>query len=141
MRSIIVASSIILFLTACMIALSFTVTRPLNVQIVPAQAKIADVVGFNLDTDQLYFGTINRNGVSKRSLSVTYSKDSFVVISAQGQMASWMSASEDAFFLPANTRKNIEFSLRPSLDSAFGNYTANVSVSFYRPIAQYLLSP
>lgn len=115
--------------------------QPIAERSIQAQVTIDNKIGFNLDTDKLYFGRVPENGFSSRDMMVSYDKDAFVIITAQGDLAPWIYASEDSFFLPADTSRKVTFNLKPASGMPLGKYSGVVIFSFYRPFTQSWFSP
>ncbi|MFP4112455.1 MAG: hypothetical protein ACLFUO_05640 [Candidatus Woesearchaeota archaeon] len=106
-----------------------------DIVIIPADLEVNDYVGFNLDNDALHFGSIKNQGNSRRNITVinTYGKTSLVVIEAEGEIASWISASENSFLLEEDTSRQVEFMIETPEFVDYGNYTGNVTITFKRP--------
>ena len=136
-RAVFVLIAIAVFLVATLLTIAFQ-ARPIAVKSVEAQVKVASVVGINLDTDKLYFGTVIPGGSAKRGLTVTAPQDTFVVLSIEGQHAVLFTPNKRSALLAKGENETFLFTASVPAGLADGNYSANVTVSFYRPFVRLL---
>ncbi len=102
-----------------------------EVLVVEAHAEVGDYVGFNLDTDKLYFGTVFPGGTSERAIFVSHYKKepAFVTVSVKGPMADWIEANPNKFLIYNGTRE-VMFRVTPPKDAEFGNHTSTIRFFF-----------
>ncbi|MBN1156298.1 hypothetical protein JXA85_01660 [Candidatus Woesearchaeota archaeon] len=98
---------------------------------VDAHVEIGDYVGFNLDTDKLYFGTVFPGGSAERAIQISHhlKEPSLVTIRIDGPIATWIEPEYYSFFL-YNQTKDIMFRIYPPRDAAFGNHTSTIRFFF-----------
>ena len=100
---------------------------------IPADVVVKGVGGLNLDTDRLHFGGVPPGDYAQRKIHISYTRDSHVQIMVKGDLAQFTSISENDFFLPANERKDINFTASIPENTTFGNYTGTIFLTFLRP--------
>jgi hypothetical protein len=86
---------------------------PLTVNEYAMNVYVGDKVGFNLDTDKLFFGIITPGGVGIKSINVsnTYAKPLKVRLAASGDLAKWAGISNETanpFILQPNETQNVK---------------------------------
>lgn len=93
---------------------------------------VGEIVGFNVGTEAVFFGTIQRGGSGNRDLIVTnnYTFPVKIDIRAYGELAKWVYVSENGFLLQPNENKTVKVSLIVPKDANFGNYTGILKVNF-----------
>ncbi len=112
--------------------------RPHSRKTIDAEVKVSDHVGFKLDTDKLYFGTITPGGSADRKVNISVPRDSYVVITMGGELKDWLRPKYNGFSLEADTQKAIKFTVHDPEKAEEGNYTGTVTFTFYRPFMKYL---
>lgn len=127
---------LVLTLSAALLSL-----RPHARYTLPVHVRVDDYVGINLDTDKLYFGTVYPGGGALRSVGVQTGKDSYVLITAEGQVGAWMTPDQNCFLLEKGGERSVSFSLRTPEETPLGNYTGTVTFTLYRPFVARLLAP
>ncbi len=133
--------AILLVIVLVCLSMSFLLLKiltPWKIQSFEAHVKVGDYVGINLDVDKLYFGTVMKGGVGKRGIIVNSPRNAFVLFSKEGSAADWI-VSPKSVFLTAGQNKSVEFEIKVPSDAKKGNYTANISLMFYNPLAETLL--
>jgi hypothetical protein len=100
---------------------------------VEAHVEVNDYVGFNLDTDKLYFGTVFPGGASERAIYVSYYKKepAYVTVSVTGPIADWIEPKPDRFLIYNETRE-VMFRITPPKDAVLGNHTSTIRFFFKR---------
>ena len=131
----------VLLLLLCSLLFLLGLTTPFVVQGVEGVVVVDDYVGIKLDDDKLYFGTVPEGNGAKRGLVISSDEDSFVIIKAVGESASWISPSDNFFLLDAGERKNVMFTLQVPDATPDGNYSIPIEVRLYRPAARAVLRP
>lgn len=92
-------------------------------------------VGINLDTDKVYFGTVPDGGSATRNITIANagSKKRFV-LSVDGPMAGWTSASDSQFALRSGESRTVTLNVEVPKNTTAGNYTSNLVITSYRAI-------
>lgn len=105
-------------------------TRGMQINVV-AERK----VGINLDTDKMYFGTVPDGGSASRNVTIANSgsKKRFV-LSVDGPLAGWTSASQSSFSLQPDENKTVTLQVAVPKNTTPGNYTSNLVITAYRAI-------
>ena len=93
---------------------------------------IGDSLGFNVDTDAIYFGTtIPGSSVSREVyLNNTLCEKAKVVIDVEGDLKNWISISDNRFILLKEEGKSVEFTVSPPEDVEKGNYSSKIMFYF-----------
>ena len=92
--------------------------------------KVADYMGFNVDTDAMYFGTVGPGSVAERDLEVNneLSVPREVVVQLSGELAPWVKPDEGTFILAPNENRSIKFTASPPEDAEFGEYNGTITL-------------
>jgi hypothetical protein len=98
------------------------------------QFEIGDKIGMNADTDALYFGKSYPGSVVKRYLNMSNNNNFplFVSIIIKGDIAQFISVSDNDFELQPGELKVITYFLRTDKNSVYGNYTGQTTILFKR---------
>jgi hypothetical protein len=104
-----------------------------EVRTIPADINVAKHVGINLNNDSLHFGTTFPYGGSKRDMTISFHKDALVEIKTFGEMKNWIYVSDNNFFLPANTEKELTFEVFVPSGTDERLYNGTVKIYFKRP--------
>ena len=101
----------------------FTVTPPMHIVFEDPNA-----------TETLKFTGGSAGFISKRDLNFRNNFNFAVKVkaTAQGQLANWVSFSENNFIVNPSETKNLTVSIRPPEDAAEGNYTGELIIKFYK---------
>src|SRR3989338_7211111 len=98
----------------------------LDIKTYEYEATIGNNVGINVDNDKIYFGTILKNGVSKRNIRIEgIQSKSIVKLKANGDL------SENIFIIDKDQVKEIEIILAPQ-NVEYGKYQGKVILFFLR---------
>ncbi len=140
-RKILLLSLLIILLFILSLASFFLlkILTPFNHYTFQSHVKVADYVGINLDNDKLYFGSVFPGGHARRSIVVSSPVNAFVTVSKAGDSAGWI-ISKPYFFINASDNVTIDFVVFVPSNASFGNYTSNITLKFYTPIAEYFLT-
>ena len=93
-----------------------------------ASLNVGDYMGFKLDNDKIYFGTIPSGSYSKRSISVKSDYEGFIYITIGSPLNEWVFASEfQDFYINAGENKTIELYAYP-VDAEQGTYESYVGI-------------
>ena len=104
---------------------------------IPMDIQVGDKIGFNVDGDALHMGrTTPATQSSTRFIDITNDEDykKRVRISFEGEMAPWSKVSEYDFILTPGETKELKFSVKPPMNTSFGNYTGNAHFLLTRKI-------
>lgn len=96
---------------------------------------VGDHAGFDVDTEKLSFGMVTPAGSScTRYMFISNKKDYplNVYIDFYGNLAKWVTVSENYFVLKPNEEKKLSFTASAQKDAAHGNYTGKARFVFKR---------
>src|SRR3989344_5117333 len=81
--------------------------------------NVDDYIGFNVDTEALFFGTVLAGGESSRSVNLENNFDVplKVVIKAMGTLADWTSVSNNSFWMAANYTESVKVTIKVPEDA------------------------
>jgi hypothetical protein len=96
----------------------------------PMYLTIGSVVGVNIDTDAVWFGVIAPNGTSSRFLNISSSEKNLVSIKLSGELAEWVTVSDNNFAIDANETKSITVVASAPMDAKYGDYEGKLAVYF-----------
>ncbi|MEM4325850.1 MAG: hypothetical protein QXU40_00930 [Candidatus Pacearchaeota archaeon] len=102
-----------------------------QIRIIDAEVQVSNFLGFNIDTEELIFGVMMPGNTGKRVVILNSSKPVFVKIKSKGDIAKWISFSDNNFILDGY--KEINFYISIPDDAKYGNYTGKVIVYFLKP--------
>jgi|TARA_Y100000310_G_C20665465_1_gene807236 hypothetical protein len=128
-------NKLIFIISAFVIIIALSVLLFLPYQTVESDMHLTVItgrkVGINTDTDALWFGRMPAGNKGVRPLTITLSKNSKVVIKAEGEMAPWIVVSKNNFKTePGETTLEVMADV-PS-GTPPGNYTSVLKFYFYR---------
>jgi len=104
----------------------------LDIKTYEYEATIGNNVGINVDNDKIYFGTILKNGVSKRNIRIEgIQSKSIVKLKANGDLSESIYFSENNFIIDKDQVKEIEIILAPQ-NVEYGKYQGKVILFFLR---------
>ncbi|MEM4152570.1 MAG: hypothetical protein QXK80_00395 [Candidatus Pacearchaeota archaeon] len=89
------------------------------------------VVGFNVGTEELNFGTTIPTGSSSRSIVISSNEAVRVLIFFEGRMRNWVNVDKNNFILEGN--ETLTFTALVPANTAYGNYTGKAIVVFKEP--------
>jgi hypothetical protein len=133
------------FLAIILTLFAYTYFTYKEIKEVDMKIKIDNYIGFNLDNKYLEFGTILPGGGSERNmvLSNNHNIPLFVEIeiiqkkdldylfgNTKSISKEWVIISENNFILEEGQTKSIKFTIQPSGDPGYGNYTAKAIIKF-----------
>lgn len=128
-----------LFVVLALSLLTLWLLEPVRVESLEAHVHVDDYVGFNLDTDKLYFGTVSPGGTGQRSMSLQSNEDFFVKVSVDGPLDGWLSPDEWSFMLTPPGRE-VQFTIIVPENTSVGNYTSTIDFIFYKPVVGRFLA-
>lgn len=122
---IVIASTLLVFVFFLMI---FN-----GVQVYEYSVIVGNHIGFNVDNDKIYFGTVPRGERSRRAIVVKNTdKPSKVRIRAFGDLAGNIKLSDNNFKMQKNETKEITIFMFADSHTNYGKYTGNVIFLFTR---------
>ncbi|MFP4524392.1 MAG: hypothetical protein ACLFO2_03730 [Candidatus Woesearchaeota archaeon] len=120
-----------------LVALVWILT-PVHTTSIGTEVQVSDYVGFKLDTDKLYFGTVSPGNGATRRATLDIPDDSFVMVRVEGEMASWVTPIPSEALVSGGPQ-DIFFRLETPGGVEPGNYSSTVRVTAYRPAARWFL--
>ncbi len=96
--------------------------------------EVGDNVGFNLDTDKIYFGTVYPGGGAERNITLTNIHDITLTtqITLSGDLKEWVVLSDNNFLLDPSKSKDITVYVTTPENTTYGNYTGKMKVRLLR---------
>lgn len=128
---------ILILLLVVILSVPFlTLLMIVEVTEIPTTVTVGSELGFNVDTDKLYFGTLVRGGSAERSLDIANfdCKKCFVVVSKEGEIAKWITLSDNKFIMRNGEGKSIIVDLNVPNNADEGVYTGNIKIVFWKTI-------
>ena len=95
---------------------------------------VENIVGFNADTDALYFGTMPPGGIGNRDIFL-FNDDCDkcrVSLKGDGEIANWLSISDNNFVMFKGDNKTINVKVYIPSDAEYDNYTAKLKIYFWK---------
>ena len=121
-------------LTAFLAYLLFSLNNDetVHTQEMPVSVNVVEknVVGVNIDTDSLKFGSLSRGNSAIRDITIInpFKKQVNVLISFEGGIADWISIPQNSFVLNAGERNKFPVTVAVPEDAEPGNYTSILKV-------------
>lgn len=92
---------------------------------------VGNTIGFNLDAQELNFGTLMAGGGSKREVFMIVDKPTKVIIFMEGELANWTSVSDNDFIFEGN--KSIIFTAVVPENASLGTYKGKAILVLREP--------
>ncbi len=127
--ALILAGAVIVSVLAT--AAFFYLSQEYEVQELGMHLQVLDYYGFNISTEGVVFGTIPPGVSGSRTITVSSTEPKHVVIGAEGELAKWVSVSENSFLIQGNESKNVSVSVSVPEGAEFGNYTGTLKILFF----------
>ena len=100
-----------------------------QIRSLPMMVEVKNKIGIGLyEGEQLNFGIVPRGGASTLIFNITSSKDVNILVLKKGNIAGFITLSENNFLLRKNELKRIETSLRIPMNAEFGNYSGGLII-------------
>jgi hypothetical protein len=98
--------------------------------------ETADIMGVNTDSEALYFGKNYPGGTSLRQINITndYNYPVVVSIKVEGEIAQFITVSDNDFYLEPKERKTIRYYLETRDDTPYQNFTGITRVVISRSL-------
>lgn len=128
---------VIILFTVSIITLIISLTSLVVIQEVKTldiQLKVADHMGFNVDADKLYFGTVPQGNTGSRDILIENKeyKKSVVRLKIRGELKGWVTASENNFILKKEESKLIKMKVTVPEDAELKDYESKLLITFTR---------
>jgi len=94
--------------------------------------KGAKRVGFNVDTDAVHFGIVPPGASGERSVVVETDVEARIKIKSSGELAEWVSVSDNDFVLGRDELKKISITASVPTNAKTGKYEGEITISLYR---------
>ena len=96
-------------------------------------AVVSSSLGFNVDTDKIYFGDVLRGASSIKKIIISNDnfEESLVIIKVLGELEAWVSISENDFILKKGEYKLVELRATVPIDAALGAYESKLLTTYY----------
>ncbi|MAF89468.1 MAG: hypothetical protein QF775_03565 [archaeon] len=87
-------------------------------------------LGFNVDSDAVYFGTTFPGGSSTREIIIfnNQTRDAYVTVGAKGDLSNWVSVSKNNFTIPGKSGTTLKVTASPPGSAIQGNYSAVLQI-------------
>lgn len=119
--------NILIIIASIVLIISLYLSIIIDVKIYPYEFNIGDHVGFNVDNDKFYFGTLMQGSQSSRFLTIKDPKqDIKVIIKAYGDLSNNLIISDNNFRLKKGEEKAIKISLLTNETISPGKYHGNI---------------
>ncbi len=101
---------------------------------VDAYLTVGSHLGFNLDSDALYLGTVLPGFSGNRDLVVNNEDCSKckVNIRSEGDLSRWLVISNNNFVIREGEERKVNVAVFVPQDAEFGNYTAKIKIYFWK---------
>src|SRR3989338_2356040 len=107
-----------------------------DLKVLEATINVGGYLGFNIDDDKLYFGTINSGGTARREIEVYNVKCSscFVVIKTDGPLSKLIATSDNKFKISMGEKRLVNITVSVPKSAVEGNYNGTVKIYFWKTI-------
>lgn len=89
---------------------------------------VGDKVGLNVDTDAIWFGIVPPGGIGTKHINIAAEKTGEFVIKLHGELASWVSVSENNFVLNKGENRSISVLANVPFNAKKGDYNGTLEV-------------
>ena len=95
---------------------------------------VGDKLGFNIDSNAVYFGKTTPDSMAKRDMLVSNNFDEKVLVTIEksGALAEWVTPSLKNFYLNAQESKTITLTVTVPSDAKKADYTGLVTVYYIK---------
>ncbi|VVB78292.1 Uncharacterised protein [uncultured archaeon] len=95
---------------------------------------VSDVTGFDLNKNELTFGSIKPGSSSSRDLIIqnNFDRKVFVTLTSVGNISNYLIVSQNDFILGPKEAKNITFTVFSYKNQSFGIYSGKINLFFKR---------
>jgi hypothetical protein len=122
---------LVIFITLGLILIVSFILLP-NTQSVKTSFMVSEKVGFDLNKNELTFGSMQPGGSASRALTLenTFNREIIITLNAEGNIKDYLIASENDFILKPNEKKNITITAFSYKNQSYGNYTGKINIIF-----------
>jgi len=112
--------------------LNFDLFQPGHTDVFDAHVVVGDYIGFNNTNESLEFGTIKYSGGAQKKITVINNEDypQMVRLAATGDIAPFVSVSDNLFVLQPGEERQIEVSLQVKSGTELGDYDGKFKVEY-----------
>jgi hypothetical protein len=117
----------------CMAAiLIYVIIVPASVEELDMQIEVANYFGIKTDNDAVYFGAVTPGSTGKRDITIVHDLilPKRVVLAPQGELAEWVTFSEDSFWLGSDVPKVVTLYAHTPSTAENGNYSGLIKIKF-----------
>lgn len=131
--TILAIALIIISVILMVVSLTFLVVIQ-EVRTLDMRLTVANRLGFNVDTDKVYFGAIppGNNGLRRVVIENKEYKRSVVRLKIYGEFKKWVTVSENNFALKKGESKIIELKVTTPKDAELKDYKNKLIITFTR---------
>ena len=107
-----------------------------DLKVFEANINVGGYLGFTIEDDKLYFGTVNSGGTARREIEVYNIKCNkcFVDIKTDGSLAKWISTSDNKFTISMGEKRLVNVTVSVPKSALDGNYNGTVKIYFWKTI-------
>lgn len=127
---------LIIILTAFASVLGTILWSSPEIKNIDIYLTVGNYTGINVNSSALWFGTIPQNAVAQRNIIIN-NGDAWprrVWIKAQGEIAKWISVTDNGFLLKPNEGMQVGVVVSIPPDAAQKNYTSQLEIVLIRTI-------
>ena len=124
---------IIVALALLFSAVLFFLSSFLAYEEIPIQLTVSEIVGFNVGSDALYFGSVPPGASADRVIHVANDRFPFgrVNIKVYGDVAPWTYVTDNNFYLAKNEVKDVGIIVRIAEDASRRDYNGTLRVYLF----------
>ena len=122
----------LIILTALITAFVFANKQYVSIQRIPIDLEVAGSVAFNLDPDAVHFGKMGPGSTGIRGIILNNTKNVDLVaeLSAEGDLANWITVSHQNVEVSANSYRQVNITASVPDGTEFGKYKGTLIVRF-----------
>ncbi len=108
--------------------------RVVDVKNLKMYLTVGNNLGFNTDTNAIYFGTVPTGGSSSRTISIKNERCSkcLVKINSEGKISNFINVSNNNFFMNKGESKDVKIEVFVPDSLNEGNYTGTLKIYFLK---------
>ncbi len=95
-----------------------------SVQIKPSEGR--SYMGFDINKQNLTFGVLSPGAMSKKTVSVEYTKNATTYVWAEGNFSSWIIISPKHFEISPDSKQEVKFTLLVPSTAKKGEYNGRI---------------
>ena len=125
---------LVILAVAAVVAIFYSFFVIKDIKTIDMHVKVDDYVGFNLNTEKLYFGTVMPGAAGLRGVNIfsNYTYPVKVKIFVQGYISNWVKPDKTEFTVQPNETVNVQFTVYVPKGTHYGNYTGKAKMVFTR---------